>query len=122
MASIQKIKRQVKVYTGKLGQRVRERRREFKLTIAELSKIAHVSSTVITDLENGRSLPKVYVLAKLFNALQMESETFLPKVVNYSDTAERLEDLLMELGVSAVSIDRVMHFIRFELAEEGNRK
>lgn len=49
-----------------LGETLNEMRKDRGITLLELSKIAHVSLSYISLIENGKRVPRVDVLDKLF--------------------------------------------------------
>ena len=54
-----------------LGQRLRERRRELGLTLAEVAAAADISVGHSSAIEKGNTLPSLSVLARLAHALQL---------------------------------------------------
>jgi transcriptional regulator with XRE-family HTH domain len=54
-----------------LGRRLRERRRELGLTLAEVSAVADISVGHCSAIEKGNTLPSLSVLARLAHALQL---------------------------------------------------
>ena len=52
-----------------LGSNIKKRRKEKKLTQAELAEVVDVSDSHIGRIENGRSKPSVETLAAIANAL-----------------------------------------------------
>ena len=54
-----------------LGQRLRERRRELGLTLAEVAAAADISVGHSSAIEKGTTLPSLSVLARLAHALQL---------------------------------------------------
>lgn len=55
-----------------LGDRIKELRKERKLTIKQLSELSGVSMPTICSVEKGKSKPRLPVLKKLSVALKCE--------------------------------------------------
>ena len=55
-----------------LGRIVRERRKVLKLTIAQLSDYTGISRTTISDLELGKTHPRLDVINEVLQFLNME--------------------------------------------------
>lgn len=96
-------------FNNRLGNIVRETRKNRGWTIADLAKESHVSSTVITDLENGRSIPKVSVIAKLCKSLDVSVDISF-KVGN-EKIKEPVKDSLSNL--SNIDKEKVLEYIKF---------
>ena len=62
-----------KLILKKLGVYITSKRREKHLSIEEIHRCSHVSSSVISDLENGKSMPRVETLIKLALALKINA-------------------------------------------------
>ena len=108
--------------TIQIGSFIREQRKSNSLTIAELSKRAKVSSTVIVDLENGRSLPRVAVLLKIAFSLDVEPtilfQQFLLdspiKLCPPTKNKTELIDIIQQEGLAPVEAKEVIEFIKFK--------
>src|SRR6266581_4638876 len=57
--------------TGTLGDRLRRKRRESSLTQEELASISGVSQVMVAKIEQGRRQPRLTVLTRLANALDI---------------------------------------------------
>lgn len=57
--------------TAALGQRLRRRRKELGLTLAQLSDRANIAVTTIHVIEHGRGAPRLDTLLRLSAALDM---------------------------------------------------
>lgn len=62
-----------------VGERIKELRIESGKSLRGLAKIADISSTTLSDVENNKTNPSVVVLEKLATALQVEVGTFFKK-------------------------------------------
>ena len=116
---------------GELIRKYRTRYYDQKLTIAELAKMSRVSSTVITDLENGRSLPRTEVLLKLASALDLNYgklfNEFMPTRTSRScgikvRVASSIKDFIMNNGLGPIEAEEVMEFIEFKKFRNRKRK
>lgn len=57
-------------------EKIRDRRTTLKLTQAELAKKVGTAREYIVELERGKSIPKVSMLAKLATALRVRESYF----------------------------------------------
>ena len=64
-----------------IGKRIREIRKEHKKTIVEIAQKASVSKGLISQIENGRTIPSVPVLLAIIQALDTEIGDFF-KVID----------------------------------------
>ena len=60
----------------KVGQRIRELRKQLELSQEALANEAEVDRTYVTDVENGRRNVSVEILEKLIKALQIPIAEF----------------------------------------------
>lgn len=60
-----------------IGEYLREKRKEMKLTTVELAKYSGVSQGHITLIENGKRVPSFPIMIKLVQTLQINWESFL---------------------------------------------
>lgn len=63
-----------------IGPRLRELRRERKLSQAELAKSCELTKGMISKLETGRSIPTIPVLFRVLTALDCKAETFFKDI------------------------------------------
>lgn len=63
----------------KIGQRIRELRKELKLSQEALAYKAEVDRTYVTDVEGGRRNVSVEILEKLIEALEVSFAEFFNK-------------------------------------------
>ncbi len=61
---------------GDIGHRLRERRKAASLTLAELATHAGVSKSLLSKIENGRTVPSLPVLLGLIKHLGLTPEVF----------------------------------------------
>lgn len=59
-----------------IGHRLREKRKAASLTLIDLATQAGVSKSLLSKIENGRTVPSLPVLLSLIKHLQMTPETF----------------------------------------------
>ena len=122
MRAAKKVIDYVDAITVQIGSFIREQRKLKNLTIAELSKKASVSSTVITDLENGRSLPRVAVLLKVAFSIDIEPVTLFqhflldPSIDLHPIKKEKVEliDIIQREGLPPKEAKEVIEFIKFK--------
>ena len=63
-----------------LGKIVRERREVFKLTIGDLAEYTGLSRTTISDLELGKTNPRLDVINEILRFLNMEMKIEIKKI------------------------------------------
>ena len=131
LRDISNIARYIHGITLSVGELVKTRRKTLGLTISELSKYSKVSTTVITDLENARSLPRTEVLLKLahsldipygrlFSTFDVASSTFI-----FAPDVKRiptLRDMILNEGLGELDVKEIMNFIEFKKYRNKNRK
>lgn len=110
---------------GALGQRLRDCRREQKLTLKALEALAAVSATHISEIERGRTSPTIGALDKLARALGKRASFFLEEellddVCHLPSSARRAIDLAWA-GVSLTRLTRrvpgaILSAHRYDLA------
>lgn len=66
--------------TAALGLRLRRRRKELGLTLAQLSQRADISVTAIHTIERGRSAPRLDTILRLSAALDMPISRILEEI------------------------------------------
>jgi transcriptional regulator with XRE-family HTH domain len=59
-----------------IGEYIREKRKELKLTTLELAKYSGVSQGHITLIENGKRVPSFPIMVKLVQTPQVNRESF----------------------------------------------
>lgn len=99
----------------RVGLRLRQRRTELDRTLSETAKLADVSVSYLSAIENGNNLPSLPILARLVNALGVSLNELLLDI-GESDVAKgsidpshrgeaKLSQTGMQLTVVAVSSD-----------------
>ena len=66
--------------TEKLGKIIRARRKVLNLTIGELSGYTGLSRTTISDIELGKTNPRLDIIAKIFRFLNLEMKIEIKQV------------------------------------------
>ena len=98
----------------KIGILLSRKRKESNLSIRGLSRLSGVSSTVINDTENARSLPSLRILIKLCEALKLDFNELLQGMVTSSTSIKQnLPMLLSEYGYTKKQIAEIMDFIKY---------
>ena len=70
-----------------ISNRIKERRREKNITIQELATRANVSKSLISQIENSRTIPSLLVLIEIIKALEIDLNEF------FKDIRSRTSDL-----------------------------
>ena len=113
-----------------------DRRKELKLSVRDLGKLANVSYTVIYDLEQRAILPKMETLVKLAKALKLSIGTAQGKrglMISFTPissvvakqpapTDEQLLKLLSQKGLQTRDIEEIKDFIDFKLGQRKRLK
>ena len=67
----------MKAKNSGIGDRIRAKRKEHKLSQRELAEIVHVSPSHISDIENGKKTIGVDILMRITESLQVSSDWLL---------------------------------------------
>jgi transcriptional regulator with XRE-family HTH domain len=67
----------MKVKSSGIGDRIREKRKEHKLSQRELAEMVHVSPSHLSDIENGKKTIGIEILMRITEALQVSSDWLL---------------------------------------------
>src|ERR1700759_3065259 len=59
-----------------ISNRIKERRREKNITAQELATLANVSKSLISQIENSRTIPSLIVLIDIIKALNIDLNEF----------------------------------------------
>jgi len=82
--------------TKKIGSRLKELRKELKLTLKQLSEITELSTPLLSKIENGLVAPSIQTLQKISDTLKVDPSYFFKKeesreyVVSYQGTRKVL--------------------------------
>jgi DNA-binding XRE family transcriptional regulator len=108
------ITKQLNIHIGNL---IRNYRKKNGYTIASLASSVHISSTTITDLENGRSLPHIPIIITLSLFLNIPlSEIFQAHITTGS--AYTLKDTLITYGLSNKGVESATDYVQYLLIKE----
>ena len=95
-----------------VGERVRQARKQRKLSQSELAELAAVSTSHISDLENGKKTVGLDIFMRITEALQVSSDYLLQtdvpevKAVYKTELDEVLEDCKPEEARFIISLSR----------------
>lgn len=70
--------------SNKIGNKIRERRRKFHITQAELAEICDISTVYMSRIENGSANPSLDILLNLAAALDTTPDFFLTDTAHAS--------------------------------------
>ncbi len=107
--------------TANIGDYLKKRRAEKDLSIREISRRSGVSTAVISDIENGKSLPRIEILVKLALAMDILLDnlfaSFIPRSFS-TKTIEKqqlnLSGMLERTGLSKLDVKEVLEFVEFK--------
>ena len=119
-----------KVITKAIGAYVNEVRTQKDISIRKLSKEINVSSTVISDFENGTKIPRMETIIKIVWALDIPlNKVFgrraLPVAIFNSNTGKEgmsLTQLLAQEGLSMQDTKEVLDYIEFRKYKKVSQK
>jgi len=108
-----------------IGKFFLDKRTSKKWSIRQLSKDSGVSTAVISDLENARSLPRIDIIIKLAMALEVPVQAlFEPFTSNYKirsiaqSKIQRadisISQILQNDGFGKIEIQEIIEFIEFK--------
>ena len=109
--------------TNMIGQRIREKRINKKLTQKQLANAAHISGN-ISELENNKYLPSAETLLYISRVLDCSIEWILTGENRISDVklSPRISDILSNLEqLSSEKLSEVENYITFKLFEQNNQ-
>jgi len=135
-----KIKEQVKLYekaiAEKVGIFILARRKEKGIIIKDLNIMTGVGTAVISDLENGLSLPRIETLLRICEALDISSSTLFEQmkidevklsrgskaIVDDTNKYDRLSTGLTEFGYSKEDTMELVSYARYlDFKKQGNK-
>lgn len=106
-----------------VGDLIKTTRKSKDLKIADLSKLAGVSSSVISDLETHKGvMPNISTLVVLANSLDLPADTFINLMfvnINGNSTSnnlgklEKIQTALSEYGLPPVCMNRVLDYVDY---------
>lgn len=68
------------MHTKELGKIIRARRKVLNLTIGELSEYTGLSRTTISDIELGKTNPRLDIITEIFRFLNLEMKIEVKQV------------------------------------------
>ena len=85
-----------------IGNRIKQRRKELKLTQTQIKELTGISSGNMSDVENGKTLPSATALISLSKALNCSIDWILTgncnTADNYTDSEKSLIDMYRHLS------------------------
>lgn len=79
----------------RIGKKIREIRQENKMTLIEVATKANVSKSLLSKIENGRTIPSLPVLIQIIKALGTDLNHFFSDIsdeISYAYIHKRAED------------------------------
>ena len=135
-----KIKEQVKLYekaiAEKVGRFILGRRKEKGVIIKDLNVMTGVGTAVISDLENGLSLPRIETLLRICEALDISSSTLFEQmkidevklargskaIVDDTNKYDRLSTGLTGFGFTKEDTMELVSYARYlDFKKQGNK-
>lgn len=108
-----------------IGEFVERKRNEKKMSIRELNRLSNVSTAVISDIENGKSMPRVELLVRIAIAMDIPlnelfasfvSETY--QVPTVEEQEQTLSGMLQMTGLTKIEVKEVLEFIEFKKSRQ----
>lgn len=81
-----------------LGLRIMQRRKQLNIKQSELAKMLNISDKQISNIENGKSFPKLNNFILLCNILKCNSDYFLSGILK-TTVKENISDLVAMLSI-----------------------
>lgn len=121
----QDVQQALNVLTFNIGNFIANKRRERKMSIRELSRLSNVSTAVISDIENCKSMPRIELLVKLSIAMKIPlSElftSFVPEtyqVPTVEEQKQSLSSMLQMTGLTKIEVKEVLEFVDFKKSRQ----
>ncbi|MCM1266200.1 MAG: helix-turn-helix transcriptional regulator [Candidatus Gastranaerophilales bacterium] len=119
----------VTIITKTIGAYVREVREEKGISIRKLATEINVSSTLISDFENGTKIPRMESIIKVIWALDIPinhifGKKALPSEIFTANSPEAkmsLSQLLTQTGLSLSDVKEVTEFIEFKKSKRNKK-
>lgn len=119
-----KLREEVNAIINNFGKLIKEIRHEKKWSMAKLEKESGISQSLISDLENNKGkMPNIFTLVSIARALDFSDETFIeylwghvPTKNTDIDKNKKLEQALLNVGVSPKQLEGVMTYIDFTIS------
>lgn len=114
----------------RLATTIKEYRAIKGIPITQLSDLSGVSTTVISDLENKKYIPKVEVIIRLIVALELPLYAFIPEnsiakdivssidensSISENETYETISKLLLNMGLDIADIEQIMDYTKYKV-------
>ena len=100
---------EAKQFSISLGKLVRQYRQKAKLTQKQLNKETHISLAVLADFENGKSIPRLPSIMKLFTRLNIPLNSIFLCSNNYKNDNPKGELLEVINNFDNLPIKEIKH-------------
>lgn len=108
-----------------IGEFIEDKREEKKISIRELHRLSGVSTAVISDIENGKSMPRVELLIRLALSMGVSLNelfnSFIPQdyqVPTAKEQTQTLSSMLQKTGLTKPEVKEVLEFIEFKKSRQ----
>jgi len=108
-----------------IGEFIEKKREEKNISIRELSRLSNVSTAVISDIENGKSMPRIELFVKLALAMDIPLSELFANFVSQSYTVipvkeqeQTLSGMLQTTGLTKIEVKEVLEFIEFKKSRQ----
>ena len=81
---------------GEIGKRIKEKRKELKLTQERLSEILDVSPSYVSEIERGTSIASLATMCKISNALDLNLD-YLVYGINDNNCENTFPEILKSI-------------------------
>ena len=118
---LEKLKEQANKGLFEVGDAIKQMRTKKGWSMSELAKQAHVSPSVVSDLETHKGvMPNVFTLLSLAKALELPENTLLEMMVNKTfntikdentDKISQITRLMIDYGLPPSCVDRVLDYM-----------
>lgn len=104
-----------------LGGFIKNKRVEKNISIRDLNGLSRVSTAVVSDVENGVSLPRIEILVRLALAMNIPLNELFANFVSQSyqvvpieKQQQTLSSMLQMTGLTRMEANEVLEFIEFK--------
>lgn len=104
-----------------LGGFIKNKRVEKNISIRDLNGLSRVSTAVVSDIENGVSLPRIEILVRLALAMDIPLNELFANFVSQSyqvvpieKQQQTLSSMLQMTGLTRIEANEVLEFIEFK--------
>ena len=93
---------------GTIGNRIKAKREEKRMTQEELAEKAGISISYMSEIENKKTIPSFSIVCSLFSILNISLDDIIFHVNTDSDTIKRINRLISQCNEKKLSVIQAM--------------